>query len=408
MIYVGIDWADDHHDVAITDDSAKTRAAFQIAHSSEGFAMLHDRLAAFGQPPDQILIAIETARGLMVYELVRSGYVVYAINPKAANRYKDRYVPSKAKSDPLDALSLAHILRTDRHRFSPIAPMPEAYRLLDRLCQDLRKLIDDKSRVQHQIASLLKEFHPRLLDLFSVDSQIFISFARAYPDPLSLRTLTKTQFISFLKTHHYPQTYRTYALWALIETPSPEPDPILMKAGKLHLFALLDQLSCLKGHIVLYEKEIEGILNDLPETPSVKSLPGVGPRLAPELLTLLGPNGSDARFQRSEEIMRLSGCVPVTRQSGKWKTVSMRHACVKSLRRTFHDWAFTSVRQSLWAKAYYSFQKQRNVPHQTILRNLAQKWIRILLAIWRKQAFYDERLYIGSLKRHKVAWAMGL
>jgi len=74
MIYVGIDWADDHHDVAITDDSAKTLAQFQISHDHSGFATLHGQLAKFKQSPDQILIALETSRGLLVHELLRSGY----------------------------------------------------------------------------------------------------------------------------------------------------------------------------------------------------------------------------------------------------------------------------------------------------------------------------------------------
>ena len=106
MIYVGIDWADDHHQVAITDDSAETLSQFQISHDTAGFAMLREQIARFCSSPDQVLVALETSRGLLVHELLRCGYWVYAINPKALNRYKDRYVLSRAKSDPIDALGL--------------------------------------------------------------------------------------------------------------------------------------------------------------------------------------------------------------------------------------------------------------------------------------------------------------
>ena len=186
MIYVGIDWADDHHDVAITDDSAETLSKFQISHDSSGFTKLHAQLASFQLSPDQILVALETSRGLLVHELLRSGYLVYAINPKAVNRYKDRYILSKAKSDSLDALALAHLLRTDRQRFKALRPFPEDYRLLDRLCQDLRKLVDEKSRISNQITSVLKEFYPKALELFSLDSNIGIAFLKTFPDPASL------------------------------------------------------------------------------------------------------------------------------------------------------------------------------------------------------------------------------
>lgn len=410
MIYVGIDWADDHHDVAITDDSAQTLSQFQISHDSSGFALLHAQLARFHQSPDQILVAIETSRGLLVHELLRSGYCVYAINPKAVNRYKDRYVLSQAKSDPLDALALAHCLRTDRQRFKALKLFPEDYRLLDRLCQDLRKLVDEKTRISNQMTSLLKEFYPKALQLFSLDSYIGIAFLKAFPDPHTLSLCTKKAFGTFCKKHHYSRPYKVDELWTLIQGPTLQPDPVVLKAGRLRLLALLDQWVSLREHLMAYEKEVKAILDQLPESPSIRSLPGVGERLTPELTAALGPKipDSETRFQCAEEIMKLSGCAPVTRKSGKWKNVSVRYACVKSLRRTFYDWAFASLKESIWARAYYDFYKAMNMPHSTILRNLGRKWARILFAVWSTGIAYDEALYIQCLKRHNVRWALAL
>ncbi len=410
MIYVGIDWADDHHEVAITDDSAQTLSQFHISHDSSGFAVLHGQLARFHQPPDQILVALETSRGLLVHELLRSDYSVYAINPKALNRYKDRYVLSQAKSDPIDALALAHLLRTDRNRFRVLSPLPEDYRLLDRLCQDLRKLVDEKARVCNQITSLLKEYYPKALELLSVDSKIGTAFLRAFPDPQALRACSKKTFMAFFKKHRYSRPNRVKDLWALAQAPTVRPDGVILKAGRLRLSALLDQLVPLKEHIASYEKEVKAILDKLPEAQSIGSLPGVGNRLGAELTAALGPKEPDgqSRFQSAEEIMKLSGSVPVTRQSGKWKTVSVRYACVKSLRRTFRDWAFASLKRSVWARAYYDFHKAMNMPHSTILRNLGKKWTRILFILWSQGATYDEALYIQGLKRRKVPWAMSL
>ena len=110
---------------------------------------------------------------------------------KGVNRYKDRHVLSKAKSDTLDALSLGNILRTDRHLFRPLNPLPEDYRLLDRLCTDLRKVVDEKSRVANQVTSCLKEFYPKALDIFSLNSQIFIDFLKAFPDHQTLNACKK-------------------------------------------------------------------------------------------------------------------------------------------------------------------------------------------------------------------------
>jgi len=410
MIYVGIDWADNHHDVAITDDSAETLSRFQISHDSSGFAKLHAQLATFQQPSDQILVALETSRGLLVHELLRSGYSVYAINPKALNRYKDRYVLSKAKTDALDALALAHLLRTDRQRFKALQPFQEDYRLLDRLCQDLRKLVDEKTRISNQITSLLKEFYPKALELSSSNSHIGIAFLKAFPDPHTLSTCKKKTLAAFLKKHHYTRPYKAEGLLKRVQDPTIQTDTIMLKAGRFRLLALLDQLIPLKEHLIVYEKEVKSILDKLPEAESINSLPGVGDRLAPELTAALGPKDPDSqtRFQSAEEIMNLSGCVPVTRQSGKWRTVSVRYACVKTLRRTFRDWAFASLEKSVWARAYYDFYKAMNMPHSTILRNLGKKWARILFAVWSQGTTYDEALYVQSLKNRNVAWAMAL
>jgi transposase len=410
MIYVGIDWADDHHDIFITDDSAKTLDQFRIDHTCDGFVLLHSHLANHQTSPGLVLIAIETSRGLLVHELLQKGYIVYAINPKAVNRYKDRHVLSKAKSDALDALSLGHILRTDRHLFQPLKPLPEDYRLLDRLCSDLRKVVDEKSRVTNQVISCLKEFYPKALDIFSLDSQIFIDFLRAFPDHRALSACTKKAFLLFLKKHRYPCPAKADELWKTIQAPTLQPDKVVARSGRLRLRMLLDQFENLKEHIAHYEQEIQAILDKLPESTSVKSLPGVGERLAPELIAILGPNSKDGhhRFQAAEEIAKLSGCVPVIRESGKWKTVSLRYACVKSLRRTFHDWAFASISRSSWARAFYDYHKERNQSHCTILRNLGKKWIKILFVVWSNGTSYDEALHIQNLKARNVPWAMAL
>lgn len=410
MIYVGIDWADNHHDILITDDSAKTLDQFRIDHTCDGFALLHSHLANHQTSPSLVLIAIETSRGLLVHELLQKGYTVYAINPKAVNRYKDRHVLSKAKSDALDALSLGHLLRTDRHLFQPLKPLPEDYRLLDRLCSDLRKVVDEKSRVTNQVISCLKEFYPKALETFSLNSQIFIDFLKTFPDHGTLSACTKKAFLTFLKKHRYPYPTKAEELWKTIQSPTLQPDRVIARSGKLRLGMLLDQLENLKEHITHYEQEIRAILENLPESNPIKSLPGVGERLAPELVATLGPNSKDGhhRFQAAAEIAKLSGCVPVVRQSGKWEKVSLRYACVKSLRRTFHDWAFASINYSSWARAFYDYHKDKNQSHCTILRNLGKKWIKILFAVWSKGTSYDEALHIQNLKAKNVPWAMAL
>ena len=294
--------------------------------------------------------------------------------------------------------------------FNPSNPLPEDYRLLDRLCSDLRKVVDEKSRVTNQVISCLKEFYPKALETFSLNSQIFIDFLKTFPDHGTLNACTKKTFLAFLKKRRYPYPSRAEELWKVIQSPALQPDRVIARPGKLRLGMLLGQLENLKEHITHYEQEIRAILDSLPESNPIKSLPGVGERLAPELVATLGPNSKDGhhRFHAAVEIAKLSGCVPVVRESGKWKSVSLRYACVKSLRRTFHDWAFASINYSSWARAFYDYHKDKNQSHCTILRNLGKKWIKILFAVWSKGTSYDEALHIQNLKAKNVPWAMAL
>ena len=411
MLYVGIDWADDHHDVCLTDDSAKTLAQFQISHTAEGFNTLHKAIAPHQADPQQVAVALETSRGLLVHDLLRQGYQVYAINPKAVNRYKDRHVLSRAKSDRVDALSMAHLLRTDRHCFKPLAPLPEDYRLLDRLCADLRKIIDDKVRVSNQLTAVLKEYYPQALGLFaSFDSRIALAFLAAFADPHSLRALKKSRFIAFFKRQRYTHPERVESMWRQAQVPAPEADPVVVRAGRLRLLALVDQLQALRRHQAQYEQEIQAILDQLPESKILPTLPGVNKRLAPELAAALGPNQPDQpkRFESAQELSALAGCVPITRASGKWQSVTVRRACVKSLRRTFYNWAQASLLTSQWARAYYDYRKAQQHRHSTILRGLGSKWAKILYALWANGEVYNETRHIQQLRNHKVVWAMTL
>ncbi len=100
----GIDWAEDHHDVAVVDQDARLLGKLRIGDDAAGLQDLLQLLAEHGDSPDDpIPIAIETSRGLLVACLRASDRRVYAINPMAVARYRDRHVVSAKKSDHQDA-----------------------------------------------------------------------------------------------------------------------------------------------------------------------------------------------------------------------------------------------------------------------------------------------------------------
>jgi transposase len=102
VLFVGDDWAEDHHDAGIQDETGRKLAARRLPEGAAGIAALHELIAGhLGQngDPGQVVVAIETDRGLWVQALVAAGYQVYGLNPKQVARFKERYNLSGAKSD---------------------------------------------------------------------------------------------------------------------------------------------------------------------------------------------------------------------------------------------------------------------------------------------------------------------
>ncbi len=120
MIFVGDDWAEDHHDVAIVDEAGKALVAHRrLPEGVAGVAALHELIAGFADEPGEVVVGIETDRGLWVMSLVAAGYQVYAVNPLSVARYRQRHVLSGPKSDPGRR---RHLGRPGPHRPSPSPP----------------------------------------------------------------------------------------------------------------------------------------------------------------------------------------------------------------------------------------------------------------------------------------------
>jgi transposase len=124
LLFVGDDWAENHHDVELMDQAGRGLAKARLPEGVAGIARLHAMIAeALGEDTDEaeVLVGIETERGPWVAALLASGYTVYAVNPLQAARYRERHSVSGAKSDPADAHTLADMVRTDAHQLRSIA-----------------------------------------------------------------------------------------------------------------------------------------------------------------------------------------------------------------------------------------------------------------------------------------------
>lgn len=200
MIFVGDDWSEDHHDVLVMDETGKRLTVRRLPEGLEGIRAFHEMVADHVEDPTDVVVGIETDRGLWVHALAAADYQVYAINPVAVSRYRDRHNLAGAKSDQGDAKVLADLVRTDRHNHRPVAgdtPEAEGVKVLARAHQNL---VWARNRHSNQLRNSLREYYPAALEAFDdlADRDTLAVLERA-PSPEVAARLTVTQIRAALK-----------------------------------------------------------------------------------------------------------------------------------------------------------------------------------------------------------------
>jgi transposase len=406
--FAGLDWASDHHDVVVLDRNGKILLELTFADDAEGWADFARRLTQdLGLAAGRLPVAVETNNGPAVERLLALGCVVYPLNPKAAQRYRERKNNAGCKDDLLDAFSFADALRTDGHawrRLRPDDPITQELRLL---CRDEVQLIGQRTALVNQLRAALREYFPAALAAFDdwVNPGPW-AFIQAFPTPAALVKAGKRRWEKFLHTHkmYRPQTYaKRLELFAQADTFCGP--PAVTSAKSRLAVALAGQLCLLERQLQEYRQAIETLFARHPDHDIFGSLPGTGQKLAPRLLGELG--NDPARFSTAESLQCYGGSAPVTRQSGKQRWVGFRRACNRRLRNTLHHWADTSRHRCAWAQAYYQHKREQGHSHAAALRCLAQRWVKILWKMWQTKTCYDEALHTRNQVKHG-SWIIAL
>ena len=209
MIFVGDDWAEDHHDVYLMDEAGERLVSRRLPEGLAGIRGLHELIAAHAEEPDHVVVGIETDRGLWVGALTAAGYQVYAVNPLAVARYRDRHHVSGAKSDAGDAKLLADLVRTDRHNHRPIAGDSADAEAIKVLARAHQSLIWSRTRHTNALRNALREYYPAALvafdDLADGDA---LGSARSRPNPRTGRSSESAGDPVGAQTRWAPTQYR--------------------------------------------------------------------------------------------------------------------------------------------------------------------------------------------------------
>jgi transposase len=375
-VYCGIDWAEDHHDIAVVDRDGRLLARRRISDDAAGLAQLLGLLAEHGDTPeDPIPVAIETPRGLLVACLRATGRPVYPVNPMSVARYRDRHSVAGRKSDHGDSFVLASVLRTDMHAHRPLPADTELAQAIAVLARAQQDAVWDRTTAHNRLRSHLREYFPAFLAAFAdARGGITRPEARAVlaaaPTPADAAKLTVTQLRGILKKAGRSRGLDTEAarLHEAFRAGQMRQLPLVEQAMGRQALALPGQLDAACAAADDLEHAVTQSFNLHPDAGIITSFPGLGALTGARVLAEIGDDRS--RFQDAKGLKAYAGAAPITRASGKTRSVTRRKVKNNRLNAAGYNWAFSALTASPGARAHYDRRKDTGDRHAAAQRNL--------------------------------------
>ena len=408
-VFCGIDWAEDHHDVAVVDRDGRLLASQRISDDAAGLARLLELLAGHGDSPeDPVPVAIETPRGLLVACLRATGRTVYPVNPMAVARYRDRHTVAGRKSDKGDAAVLANVLRTDRHAHRPLPADSELAQAIAVLARAQQDAVWDRTTAHNKLRSHLREYFPGFLTAFAAardgimrpEARVILAAA---PAPADAARLTVAQLRALLRkagrsrgidaeAHRLHGAFRTGQMRQL---------PLVEQAMGRQTVALLRQLEAACASASDLEQAAAESFNQHPDAGIITSFPGIGTLTGARVLAETGDDRS--RFQDARGLKAYAGSAPITRASGKTRSVTHRKVKNNRLAAAGYTWAFAALTASPGARAHYDRRRDAGDRHTAAQRNLFNRLLGCLHHCLATGQHYNETTAFPNQAARKTA-----
>jgi transposase len=393
VLLVGDDWAEDHHDVEVQDQAGRRLARARLPEGVAGIARLHELIGEhLGEETDPGLVAvgIETDRGGWVQALIAAGYTVYAINPRQVARYRERHSTSGAKSDAGDAHTLADMVRTDRHQLRAVAGDSDQAQAVKVVARAHQTLIWERHRHMLRLRTALREFFPAALEAFGdLTAPDALELLGRAPDPASGARLSRPQITAALRRARRRQADdKAAAIAAALRTVQLSQPPAVAAAYAATVRSLVAVITAFNAEIAAMEQQVKQYFGQARDAEIYLSQPGLGQVLAARAL---GEFGDDQhRYATAKNRKNYASTSPITRASGKKKTVLARYVRNTRLADALHQQAFSALTASPGARAYYDQLRGRGQGHHAALRQLANRLVGILHGCLKTGTLYDE------------------
>jgi len=407
--FAAIDWADQQHTWTLVPAGSSLPQRGKVENTPEALHLWATALSVqFGGRP--IAVCLEQCRGLLIYALSKYAHLVlFPVHPTTAARYRQTFSPSGAKDDPRDADSLLDLLLHHRDHFPRWQPDTVTNRHLQRLVEQRRLMVHEKTRQSNRLTACLKTFFPQILQWFDdITAPVVADLLKRWPTLEQLQHSHPGTLKKFFLQHNSRSEKRIQArLNAIYQAVSSTHDEAVLESESIAALGFLRLLKTLGENIEILDHRIQQLVATHPDAPIFASLPGAGPATIPRLIVAFGSRRE--RWTSAYEMQCYSGIAPVKEASGRHEWIHFRRSCPKFLRQTFHEYAFLSTNQSPWAQAYYRHQREKGIAHPAAVRSLAYKWIRIIFRCWKDSQPYDEARYAAAQqKRNSPLAALGI
>lgn len=400
--YVGLDWADRKHDLCLQVGTTGARERLVLEHKPKAIHAWAEQLRKRFKG-NKVAVCLELSKGPIVSALLEHDFIaIFLVQPSMLAKYRNAFTPSRAKDDPTDAEFALELMLRYPERVQRVKPESPTMRMLRQLVETRRGMVDDRVRVTNRIIANLKAYFPQVLELFRErDTGVFADFLERWPTLEAAKKARRSALESFFRDHNVRyQSTIDRRIDALKDDEPLTTDQSIIGPAKLLVELSLPELKVLCAAIERLEQEIADCCAKLTDYKLFAALPGAGPALAPRLLVAFGEHRE--RFPNAAAFQEYAGVAPVTERSGNKCWVHWRYSCSTFLRQTFVEWVAQTITRSFWAKAFYLAYRARGGSHQSALRSLAFKWIRILYRCWLDRRPYDESKYLMALQKRQA------
>lgn len=389
MYFIGIDWSDEKHDLCILAENGDVHSEFEITNDRRGFDILRKRLERLKQP---FRLNIERTDGLLVDWLIRNGHALYHTPPVAMHHRR----PRRSKTDKGDAYLLAQLLRVGDPECRPMARRSHLVEHLRQLLRAYDTTVQEQRRYANRLGHLLKQYYPAALKAFCQPHRLIaLSFLERYPTPQAAQQATLDDLRQFLRAEKYGSKnleLKAHELYELFQAPAAQAE--VQDGLVIHVKILIPLLRHLYRNRRDLERQVIQNFHGHPDAAWWLTIPGSQALTAARMLAWIGDDRG--RFPNVSILQATAGTVPVTRRSGKSKTVEFRTACSHKLRKAVDDLARQSVRKSKWARSYYDAQIERGHSSTQAHRALGNRWLSIIWKLWQTSTRYNEQVHLAN------------